>query len=88
MKFCAIICEYNPFHNGHAYQINKAREISGCEGILCIMGGNFSQRGEPCITDKYTRAKMAIAGGADVVVQIPTFIGRTSLLCNLTECLI
>ena len=78
MKFCAIICEYNPFHNGHAYQIKKAREISGCEGILCIMGGNFSQRGEPCITDKYTRAKMAIAGGADVVVQIPTYLCSTN----------
>ena len=78
MKFCAIICEYNPFHNGHAYQIKKAREISGCEGILCIMGGNFSQRGEPAITDKYTRAKMAIAGGADVVVQIPTYLCSTN----------
>ena len=78
MKFCAIICEYNPFHNGHAYQIQKAREISGCEGILCIMGGNFSQRGEPAITDKYTRAKMAIAGGADAVVQIPTYLCSTN----------
>jgi len=73
MKFCAIICEYNPFHNGHYYQIQESLKKSGCDGILCIMGGNFSQRGEPTILDKYSRAEMAIAGGATAVVQIPTY---------------
>lgn len=73
MKFCAIICEYNPFHNGHYYQIKESLAQSGCDGVLCIMGGNFSQRGEPTLVDKYTRAEMAIAGGATAVVQIPTY---------------
>ncbi len=73
MKFCAIICEYNPFHNGHFYQITESLKKSGCDGVLCIMGGNFSQRGEPTLVDKYTRAEMAIAGGATAVVQIPTY---------------
>lgn len=73
MKFCAIVCEYNPFHNGHYYQIHESLAQSGCDGILCIMGGNFSQRGEPALLNKYARAEMAIAGGAAAVVQIPTY---------------
>lgn len=73
MKFCAIICEYNPFHNGHKYQIEESLKQTGCDACLCIMGGNFSQRGEPTICDKYTRAQMAITGGASAVVQIPTY---------------
>ncbi len=73
MKFCAIICEYNPFHNGHKYHIEQSLKQSGCDGVLCIMGGNFSQRGEPAIVEKYSRAAMAIAGGATAVVQIPTY---------------
>lgn len=73
MKFCAIICEFNPFHNGHYYLIKESLKKSGCDGVICIMGGNFSQRGEPTLVDKYTRAEMAIAGGATAVVQIPTY---------------
>ncbi len=73
MKFCAIICEYNPFHNGHQYHIEQSLKQSGCDGCLCIMGGNFSQRGEPTLVEKYSRANMAIAGGAVAVVQIPTY---------------
>ncbi len=73
MKFCAIICEYNPFHNGHQYHIQESLRQSGCDGVICIMGGNFSQRGEPTIVEKYTRASMAISGGASAVVQIPTY---------------
>lgn len=72
MKLCAIICEYNPFHFGHWYHIQKAKELSGCDGVLCIMSGNFTQRAEPTITDKYVRASMALNGGADIVVQMPT----------------
>jgi len=72
MKLCAIICEYNPLHFGHWYHIQKAKELSGCDGVLCIMCGNFTQRAEPTITDKYVRASMALQAGADIVVQMPT----------------
>ena len=78
MKLCAIICEYNPFHNGHAYHIKKSLEISGCDAAICIMNGNFSQRGEATIVDKQVRAKMAIAGGASAVLQIPTYFASTN----------
>ncbi|MBO5045960.1 MAG: nucleotidyltransferase family protein [Clostridia bacterium] len=72
MKFCAVICEYNPFHNGHKYQLDRIRELSGCDGILCIMSGNFTQRGEPALLDKHTRARHAVLSGADVVIELPT----------------
>ena len=72
MKICAIICEYNPLHYGHLYHIEKARELSGCDAIMCIQAGNFTQRGEPAIANKYVRASMALEAGADIVVQIPT----------------
>lgn len=71
MKILAIICEFNPFHNGHKYLIEKAKRQSDCDAVLCIMSGNFTQRGEVCIFDKYTRARHAIAGGADCVIQLP-----------------
>ncbi len=72
MKICAVICEYNPFHFGHLYHIQKAKELSGCDAVLCILSGNFTQRAEPSIADKYVRASMALSGGADIVVQMPT----------------
>ncbi len=72
MKICAIICEFNPFHNGHKYLLDKAREASGCDGVVCIMSGSFTQRGEMCILDKFTRAKHAVLGGADCVIQLPS----------------
>ena len=72
MKICAIICEYNPLHYGHLYHIQKAKELSGCDAVMCIQAGNFTQRGEPAITNKYVRARMALEAGADIVVQIPT----------------
>ena len=53
MKICAIICEYNPLHYGHLYHIQKAKELSGCDAVMCIQAGNFTQRGEPAITNKY-----------------------------------
>ena len=71
MKICAIICEFNPFHNGHKYLIERAKELSGCDAVLCIMSGNFTQRGDICSLDKYTRAKHAVLGGADCVIQLP-----------------
>lgn len=72
MKILAIICEFNPFHNGHKYLIEKAKEITECDAVLCIMSGSFTQRGEMCIADKYTRAKHAVLGGTDCVIQLPS----------------
>ncbi len=71
-KICAIICEYNPLHNGHQYLIQKAKELSGCSYVMCIMSGNFTQRGDIAILNKHSRARLALQAGADVVVQIPT----------------
>ena len=72
MKFCAVICEYNPFHNGHLYQLNQIKEASGCDKILCLMSGNFTQRGEAALCSKYDRARHAVENGADVVIELPT----------------
>ena len=68
MKICGIICEYNPFHNGHLYHLQAARETSGADFVLCIMSGNFVQRGEAAVLNKYTRARHAVRAGADAVV--------------------
>lgn len=72
MKILAIICEFNPFHNGHKYLLDRAKQISGCDSVLCLMSGDFTQRGEMCVLDKYTRATHAILGGADCVIQLPS----------------
>lgn len=71
MKILAIICEFNPFHNGHKYLIEQAKQISGCDAVLCIMSGSFTQRGEMCRNDKFQRAKHAILSGADAVLELP-----------------
>ncbi len=71
MKVGGVICEYNPFHNGHKYHLNKMRE-SGITHIVCAMSGNFVQRGDCAIADKWVRAKAAVLCGADLVVEIPT----------------
>ena len=71
MKICAIICEYNPFHNGHAHHIAQAKRLSGADAVVCIMSGNFVQRGEAAILGKYTRAKHAVLSGADAVIELP-----------------
>ena len=72
MKICAIICEYNPLHNGHLWQIREAKEHSNADAVLCIMSGDFVQRGETALLDKFTRAKHAVLAGADAVIQLPT----------------
>ncbi len=71
MKICAIICEYNPFHNGHKYLIEQARQLSGCDGVLCLMSASFTQRGDAAVLSKFTRAEHAVKGGADCVIQLP-----------------
>ena len=71
MKICAVICEYNPFHNGHLYQLREIAKRSGCDKILCLMSGNFTQRGDAAVFDKYTRARHAVLCGADLVLELP-----------------
>ncbi|MEG1711069.1 MAG: nucleotidyltransferase family protein [Clostridia bacterium] len=73
MKICAIICEYNPLHNSHAMQIATAKQITNCDLLVCLMSGNYVQRGEPAIFDKYTRSRHAIFAGADAVIELPIF---------------
>ena len=77
MKFSAIIAEFNPFTYGHEYIIKKAKELTNNK-IICIMSGNFVQRGEPSILDKYTRATHAIKAGADIVIELPTIYALSS----------
>ncbi len=71
MKVCGIICEYNPLHNGHVYHMDHARETTGCDYIVCIMSGCFTQRGEPAIFDKWERTRHALQAGADLVIELP-----------------
>jgi predicted nucleotidyltransferase len=71
MKSCGIIVEYNPFHNGHLYHAQRARELSQAEVVIAVMSGNFLQRGEPAIVDKWTRAKAALLHGVDLVIELP-----------------
>jgi len=66
-----IIAEYNPFHAGHAYQLAEAKKLFPHEEIIVVMSGNFTQRGEPAILDKFTRAKLAVEGGADLILELP-----------------
>ena len=73
MKVCGIIAEYNPFHSGHAYQIGQARAKSGCDYVIAVMSGDFVQRGAPALTDKYSRAREALYGGADLVLMLPVY---------------
>ena len=78
MKITGIIAEYNPFHNGHLYQIRKAKEITGADYIIVVMSGNHMQRGTPALIDKYSRAKMALSGGDDMVIELPTCYATAS----------
>lgn len=70
MKICAIIAEFNPFHNGHRYIIEEAKRM-GCTHVAAIMSGNFVQRGEPAIFSKKVRAELALKNGVDLVVEMP-----------------
>ncbi len=73
-----IIAEYNPFHNGHLYHIRSSIEQSKAEYVVCVVSGNFVQRGNTSIIDKWTKAKMAIANGADLVIELPTVYSTSS----------
>lgn len=71
MKTMAVICEYNPFHNGHKYQLTEHKEQLGADSVICLMSGSFVQRGAPAVYDKWTRAKDAVLNGADLVLELP-----------------
>ena len=72
MNTVAVIAEYNPFHLGHVRHLNYVKETLGAKNVIVVMSGNFTQRGEPAIMDKFTRAKHAVLAGADMVVELPT----------------
>ena len=78
MKTAAIIAEYNPFHKGHRYQIEETRKATGADYILVLMSGDFVQRGEPAIYNKYIRTRMALLGGADAVLELPVLYATSS----------
>lgn len=71
MRKIGIVAEYNPFHNGHKYQIDTAKKLSGVDYVVICMSGNFVQRGEPALIDKDLRAQMAIDNGASLVIELP-----------------
>lgn len=79
-KVIGIIAEYNPFHEGHKYQIEETKRITGGEIVVAAISGDFTQRGLPAVYDKWTRAKLAVKSGVDLVVQIPTVYA-----CNSAE---
>ena len=78
MNICGIIAEYNPFHNGHAYHIEQTKKETNCDAIVVIMSGNFIQRGVPALFDKWTRTKMALKNGADLVIELPSYYATSS----------
>lgn len=71
MKAVGLVTEYNPFHNGHLYHLNKAMELTGADISVAVMSGDFVQRGEPAVLDKYTRTSMALNNGVNLVVELP-----------------
>lgn len=71
MKTAAVICEYNPFHNGHKYQLDMARSITNCDVITALMSGNYVQRGDFSVYPKLFRARAALSGGADLILENP-----------------
>ena len=71
MKAVGIIVEYNPFHNGHAYHVQQAKKETNSDIVIAVMSGQFLQRGEPALVDKWTRTKMALQNGVDIVIELP-----------------
>lgn len=77
-RVVGIVAEYNPFHNGHMYHLEKAKEQSGAEYSICVMSGNFAQRGTSSIVNKWKKAEMAILSGIDLVIELPTIYSVAS----------
>lgn len=78
MNVAGIIAEYNPFHNGHKYQIEELKRRTGADYVIVAMSGDFVQRGTPALLDKYTRTWMALSEGADLVFELPTIWATAS----------
>lgn len=78
MKNVGIIAEYNPFHNGHLYQLKKAKEITGADFAVVVMSGDFTQRGTPAVFDKYTRCRLSLLAGADLCIELPVVYATAS----------
>lgn len=78
MKAAGIIAEYNPFHNGHMYHIQKVKELTGADYVVVVMSGDFTQRGIPALINKHSRAKMALKAGADLVFELPSYYATGS----------
>ena len=77
-KILGIITEYNPFHNGHLYHLKESKKQTNCQYSICVMSGNFTQRGSTSIIDKWSKAKMAIQNGVDLVIELPTLYAISS----------
>ena len=73
-----IIAEYNPFHNGHLYQIEQAKKLTGAEFVVVVMTGNFTQRGDTSIVNKWAKTQMALVNGVDLVLELPTIYSLSS----------
>lgn len=80
MNILAVICEYNPFHKGHLYQLKTHRALLRADGVVCLMSGSFVQRGAPAVFDKWTRAKAAVMCGADLVLELPVVYSAQSAM--------
>jgi len=78
MKVLGIITEYNPMHKGHVYHLNESKRITGSDYVVCVMSGNFIQRGEPAIINKWARAKCALLSGVDLVIELPLVFAMSS----------
>ena len=78
MKVAGVITEYNPFHNGHKYQLKQIKRQTSADYIVVVMSGDFVQRGEPAIIDKYERTRMALLSGADLVLELPSVFATAS----------
>lgn len=78
MNVTGIITEYNPFHLGHLHHLKECKKNTNCDGVICVMSGNFVQRGMPAIMDKWERAKIAVKNGVDLVVELPLIFSISS----------
>ncbi len=77
-RVLGVVAEYNPFHNGHAYHIEQSKQISKCRYTVCVMSGNFTQRGSCSLVDKWSKAQMAIKNGVDLVIELPVIYAISS----------
>lgn len=78
MNITGIITEYNPFHNGHKFHLEESKKQTKSDGTICIMSGNFVQRGGPAIIDKWKRTEIALSNGVDLIIELPTFYAVSS----------